>query len=82
MNLWIFPLFRQTYVITKNIIILHILCFLNIMLPYCSIVNYSMYVKECLRKVQSCGTREIPHMWMSTSTNAYMTLFKQKPVVN
>lgn len=61
MNVWIFPLFHQTYIITKNIIILHILGFLNIMLPYHSVVS-CMYVKECLFKVQLCGTRVIPHV--------------------
>ena len=64
MTVWIFPLFRQTYVITKKIITSHILCFINIMLPYHSIVSYSMYVKECLCKVQSCGAREIPHVYI------------------
>jgi len=63
MTVWIFPLFRQIYVIIKNIIILHILCFLNIMLPYRSVVSYSMYVKECLCKVQSCGTGGSPHVY-------------------
>jgi len=83
MTVWIFPLFCQTYIIIKNTFTLHVLGLINITLPYRSVVSYSTYVKECLCKVQSCGAREITHVYIDEhSTKAYMTLFEQEPVLN